>query len=77
MATPVRVNAHDYDGAIVVEARSWWNGGELDWAVPAWEEMGFGELEGHFQSREDAETALSTAERWFPEYGYVRAPSAA
>ena len=79
MSTQVQINSEDYDdGRVVIEAKSWWNNatGELDWAVPAWEEMGLGELEGPFASRVEAEAALTSADQWLGMYGFCRAPEA-
>lgn len=76
MATQVQINGEDYgSGRFVIEALSWWNSatGELDWAVPAWDERGLAELEGPFASRAEAEEALSGAEQWLGMYGYCRA----
>lgn len=68
---PIRINDADYgDERVVIEAKSWWHNGVADWAVPAWEEMGLGELAGDFPSREAAQEALSSAAKWLPDYGY-------
>lgn len=56
----VQVNATDYDGEIVVEQLGYWNG-ELCWAVPAWDERGYGDLEGPFASVAQAEAAVREA----------------
>ncbi len=70
----VQINDADYgDGRVVIEAKSWWNNGERDWAVPAWEEMGLGELAGDFASRKEAEAALASAAGWLPLYGFEAA----
>ncbi len=79
MATPIRINTEDYEGGIVIEAKSWWNRGEIDWAVPAWEEMGLGGLvgtnpDGSFSSIQEAQAAIAAEEKWLPEYGYVVTP---
>jgi len=71
--TEVQVNGADYDdGRVLIEAKSWWNPatGERDWAVPAWEEMGLGDLEGPFSSVEEGAAALAAAADILPEYGY-------
>lgn len=69
---PLQVNDADYDdGRVVIEAKSWWHNGQLDWAVPAWEEMGLGELEGPFPSRADAVAAIAGVARFLPEYGFT------
>ena len=56
----VQVNATDYEGRIVIEELGYWCL-ELQphWAVPAWEERGFPELEGPFSCVKDAEDAVA------------------
>jgi hypothetical protein len=71
---PVQINDADYDdGRVVIEAKYYFDRvtGEYDWAVPAWEEMGLGELEGPFASREAAEAALSEAAPFLGDYGFT------
>jgi hypothetical protein len=53
-----RIEAQDYDG---------------EWVVPAWEEMGLGELSPLFQTRVEAQAALDAAAEWLPEYGFEAA----
>lgn len=67
----IQINDADYgEGRVVIEAQHL----ELDWAVPAWEEMGLSELEGCFISREEAESALrSIPVDLLAEYGFVPA----
>lgn len=56
----LRVNAYDYDG-IVVEQLGYWNGQELHWAVPAWDERGQPELGGPFEDAASAQRAIRLA----------------
>lgn len=70
---PVQVNDADYgDSRSRIEAKSYFDrkAGELDWAVPAWEEMGLGELAGEFPTREAAEAVLRDHAVILREYGY-------
>ena len=55
----IRVNATDYDGAIVIEHFCYANTPEPIWCVPAWEEMGEAQFVGPFASVEDAQVSLS------------------
>jgi hypothetical protein len=49
----------DYDGRVLIESLEYWNGrSEMSWAVPAWEEAGYSELCGPFNTREDAQAAI-------------------
>ncbi len=56
----IRVNDKDYDDRIVIEQYRLWNSAEPYWAVPAWEEQGDGDLEGPFESVEEARAALAS-----------------
>lgn len=70
----VQVNDTDYsDGRAVVEAKSWFDAktGQYEWAVPAWEEMGLGELEGPFASRAEAQAALDATQDLITDYGFT------
>ena len=57
----IRVNEFDYDGDIVVEQLSHWNGQEMHWAVPAWEERGHPDLAGPFEDVASARRAVRLA----------------
>lgn len=50
---------YGYPAGFVIEAFHCWNGGEPTWAVPAWDEWGYGEREGVFATRAEAERALA------------------
>lgn len=71
----IQINDADYgDDRVLIEAQHWYRDG-LDWAVPAWEEMGLGELEGVFATRAVANAALaSVPTELLAEYGYRVAP---
>lgn len=43
----------------VIEQFAYWNQSEPCWAVPAWDERGYGELCGPFATRPEAEQALA------------------
>lgn len=69
----VRVNDADYgDDRSRIEAKTYFDRqtGEYGWAVPAWEEMGLGELAGVFATRADAEAVLRANAIYLREYGY-------
>lgn len=43
----------------VIEFANYWNGGELSWALPAWDEMGMGDdADGIFPTQELAIIAM-------------------
>jgi len=58
MASIYQVNDTDYDGEIVVEFYGFHGRDELLWAVPAWDEQGYPELSGPFDTRGEAQAAL-------------------
>ena len=70
-AKTIQINDADYgDGRVVIESDQFWMNGERVFAVPAWEEMGLGELEGPFASIAEAQSALERVARFLPDYGY-------
>lgn len=55
----------------VIERFGYWGGApRKSWGVPAWEDMGLGELEGVFLTRAEAEAALTSALNILPSYGF-------
>lgn len=49
------------DGFVIEQKRHWNFDAEESWAIPAWEEMGFGDLAGKFPTHASARRALSSA----------------
>lgn len=65
----LHVNTTDYDGDIVIERFGilGYDGcgrARVDWAVPAWDEMGSPDLAGPFDSSATAQVALAKHMRW-------------
>lgn len=46
------------DPGFVVEMAGYWNGGDISWAIPAWDEAGSNDLGGVFATRTLAERAM-------------------
>jgi hypothetical protein len=56
----VRVsNAGEYSDGFYIECLHDWNSGRF-WAVPAWDEWGYADLEGPFETKQAAERVLAT-----------------
>lgn len=57
-------SAHEYDlgdGFVIEQKRHWNFAAEESWGIPAWEEMGYGDLSGTFPTHAAARRALSCA----------------
>lgn len=60
----IRANDTDYGGSVVVELLDYWPiyGGDLGWAVPAWDERGEPDLDGPFSTVAEAQAAIEAAQ---------------
>lgn len=63
----IRINSTDYNGRIMIE--KYYGRSEYDWAVPAWEELGYPEFEGPFATVEEARHAVIGDSSELNEFG--------
>lgn len=67
----IQVNTSDYASGVVVECFDYHNRNQPMWAVPAWDEQGWPniELAGPFATRADAERAIEKYHQAFAMEG--------